>query len=265
MSPSPDPLAPAAAVFEGVGVALLTLFTDDGELDVAATAEHAARLVDLGVRAVVVAGTSGEAPALSADERVALLEGVRAVVPPSAAVVIAGTGGPSARQAVAYTRDAVAAGADAVAALSPPGAPDPRPYYERVAEAAGTTPVLAYHFPAVSPPGIPLPMLAELPVSGCKDSSGDPDRLLETLSTWPRPLYVGTSALLALAGPLGCAGAILALANAEPERCAAAFAGDAKAQLALAEAHRESLVPFPAGIKRLTARRFNTSTVTRMG
>jgi 4-hydroxy-tetrahydrodipicolinate synthase len=255
----------AEAVFEGVAVALLTLFTDDGELDVAATAEHAARLVGLGVRAVVVAGTTGEAAALSADERVALLEGVRAAVPPSAAPVIAGTGAPSARQAVGYTQAAVAAGADAVLALSPPGAPDPRPYYERVAEAAGAKPVLAYHFPAVSPPGIPVPALAELPVSGCKDSSGDGDRLLETVSTWPRPLYVGSSALLALAGPLGCAGAILTLANAEPERCAAAFAGDAKAQLALADAHRESAVALPAGIKRLTARRFGTSTVRRMG
>jgi 4-hydroxy-tetrahydrodipicolinate synthase len=252
-------------VFEGVGVALLTLFTDDGELDVAATAEHAARLVELGVRAVVVAGTTGEAASLSAEERVALLEGVRAGVPPSSAVVVAGTGAPSARQAVAYTADAVGAGADAVLALSPPGAADPRPYYDRVADAAGATPVLAYHFPAVSPPGIAVSTLADLPVSGCKDSSGDPDRLLETLSSWPHPLYVGSSALLALAGPLGCAGAILTLANAEPERCVDAFAGDAKAQLALAEAHRESAVALPVGIKRLTARRFATSTATRMG
>ncbi|HEX2274857.1 MAG TPA: dihydrodipicolinate synthase family protein [Acidimicrobiales bacterium] len=258
-SPSPE------AAFEGVGVALVTLFTDDGDVDVAATAEHAARLVDLGMRAVVVAGTTGEAAALSAEERGGLLEGVRAAVPASAAVVIAGTGAPSTRQAVGHTAAAVAGGADAVLALSPPGARDPRSYYERVAEAAGATPVLAYHFPAVSPPGIPVSILAHLPVSGCKDSSGDPDRLLETLTTWPHPLYVGTSALLALAGPLGCAGAILALANAEPERCVAAFAGDPKAQLALAEAHREALVAFPAGIKRLTARRFGTSAVTRMG
>jgi 4-hydroxy-tetrahydrodipicolinate synthase len=252
-------------VFEGVGVALVTLFGDDGDVDVAATAEHAARLVDLGVRAVVVAGTTGEAAALTAEERVALLEGVRAAVPPSAVPVIAGTGAPSARQAVAYTAAAVHAGADAVLAISPPGAADPRHYYERVAEVAGTTPVLAYHFPAVSPPGIPLGALADLPVSGCKDSSGDADRLLETLTTWPRPLYVGSSALLALAGPLGCAGAILTLANAEPERCVAAFAGDAGAQRELARPHRASLSGLPRGIKELTARRFGTSTIARMG
>ncbi|HLI56528.1 MAG TPA: hypothetical protein VKY26_05770, partial [Actinomycetota bacterium] len=73
------------------------------------------------------------------------------------------------------------------------------------------------------------------------------------------------SALLALAGPLGAAGAILALANAEPERCAAAFAGDADAQLGLAESHREAAKAFPRGIKALTAARFGTSAVARMG
>jgi 4-hydroxy-tetrahydrodipicolinate synthase len=257
--------ATAPPVFEGVGVALLTLFTDNGAVDAAAAAEHAARLVALGLRAVVVAGTTGEAAARAPEERVALLAGVRAAVTPGAAAVIAGTGAPSARQAVAHTAAAVDAGADAVLALSPLGSLDPRPYYERVAEAAGATPVLAYHFPAVSPPGIPVAQLADLAVSGCKDSSGDADRLLETVTTWPRPLYVGTSALLALAGPVGCAGAILALANAEPERCVAAFAGDAGAQRELARPHREALVAFPTGVKRLTARRFGTSTVARMG
>ena len=102
-------------------------------------------------------------------------------------------------------------------------------------------------------------------MDGLKDSSGDPDRLLETLDVWDRPLYVGSSALLALAGPLGCAGAILALANAEPERCAAAFAGDARAQRELASPHRRSLARFPAGIKDLTAERFGTSATVRLG
>lgn len=263
--PVPAPVAAGRPVFEGVGVALVTLFTGDGELDAAATADHAARLVELGVRAVVVAGSTGEAAALSPEERVALLAGVRAALPPGRAPVIAGTGAPSARQAAALTSAAVDGGADAVLVLSPPGTDDPRRYYDRVVRAAGTTPVLAYHFPSVSPPGFPVSVLGDLPVAGCKDSSGDADRLLETLTTWDRPLYVGSSALLALAGPLGCAGGILTLANAEPERCAAAFAGDFEAQRALAAAHRESGIAFPVGIKELTARRFGTSTVTRVG
>jgi dihydrodipicolinate synthase/N-acetylneuraminate lyase len=251
------------APFTGVGVALATLFDEDGELDVAATAEHAARLVDLGVRAVVVSGSTGEAAALSAEERVLVLGEVRAAVPDTVPV-LAGTGAPSTRQAVALTISAREHGADAVLVLSPPGVADPRPYFEVVTRAAGDLPVLAYHFPAVSPPGIPVELLDDLPVTGLKDSSGDPSRLLTELD-WGRPLYTGSSALLALAGPLGCAGAILALANVEPEGCVAAFEGDAKAQRALAESHHAAHLAFPRGLKELMARRFGTSSVTRLG
>ena len=249
--------------FTGVGVALITLFDDRGDLDAPATADLAARLVELGVRAVVVAGSTGEAAALSAEERVELLQAVRSAVP--AVPVIAGTGAPSARQAGALTASAIDNGADAVLALSPPGAADPRPYYDEVAKAAGATPLLAYHWPAVSAPGIPVEMLADLPVTGCKDSSGSPNRLLETLATFPGAFYVGSSALLALAGPLGCAGAILSLANADPERCIAAFSGDAAAQRALAAGHARMSASFPRGVKEVTAERFGTSTVTRVG
>jgi len=252
-----------APVFNGVGVALVTLFDDEGNLDAAASAKHAARLVDLGVRAVVVAGSTGEAASLEREERVALLQAVRKEV--TSVPVIAGTGAPSTRQAVTFTKDACDTGADAVLALSPRDNTDVRPYYEAVVEAAADVPVLAYHFPAISPPGIPVEELPRLPVAGCKDSSGSADRLLDELAAWDRALYVGSSALLALAGPMGCAGAILALANAEPERCAAAFAGDAATQRSLADAHRRSGMNFPAGIKELTAERFGTSAVTRMG
>jgi len=256
----------APPVFTGVAVALLTFFDDDGGLDPGACADHAARLVDLGVRAVVVAGSTGEAATLEPGERLALLDavcgadGVGGRVP-----VVAGTGAPSARQAASLTAGAADHGADAVLALSPPGTDDPRRYYEQVAAAAGTVPVLAYHFPAMSAPGIPVSALGDLPVAGCKDSSGDADRLLETRSEWDGPLYVGSSALLALAGPLGCAGAIVTLANAEPELCVAAFAGDAAAQLELAPHHRAAGVRLPVGIKELTRRRFGTSTVVRVG
>ena len=92
--------------------------------------------------------------------------------------------------------------------------------------------------------------------------------LLARYATRPARAYVWTTVALtvvSLAGPLGCAGAILALANAEPERCMQAFEGDALAQLALAGPHRRAAGRFPAGIKELTAERFGTSTVVRMG
>jgi 4-hydroxy-tetrahydrodipicolinate synthase len=246
-----------------VGVALVTLFDEDGELDAESTALHAAHLVALGVRAVVVAGSTGEAATLTPEERVALLSAVRDAVP-DPVPVLAGTGAASARQAAALTLSAKEHGADGVLVLSPPRVDDPRPYYVQVARAAGALPLLAYHYPKASPPGIPVAMLSDLPVTGLKDSTGDPDRLLEELE-WGGPLYTGSSAILALAGPLGCAGAILALANLEPEGCIAAFEGDAKAQRALAGAHRASRTAFPRGLKEMMAARFGTSPVTRLG
>jgi 4-hydroxy-tetrahydrodipicolinate synthase len=251
-------------LFTGVGVALATLFDEAGEVDAKATAAHAAALVELGVRAVVVAGSTGEASALTSGERVALLTETRKAVP-EGVPVLAGTGAPSARQAAALTRDAAETGADAVLALCPPGSNDPRRYYQAVADAAGDLPVLAYHFPQTSPPGIPLEALPELPVQGVKDSSGDPERLLAELEVLERPLYVGAAPIVLLAGALGAAGAILAVANVDPEHAIAAFAGDPGAQRALFDAHRRVKRAFPFGLKEAIADRFGASRVTRLG
>jgi 4-hydroxy-tetrahydrodipicolinate synthase len=254
----------AEPLFTGVGVALATLFDEAGELDAKATAGHAATLVELGVRAVVVAGSTGEASALTSEERIALLtETGRAVG--SEVPVVAGTGAPSARQAAALTREAREAGADAVLALCPPRNNDPRPYYRAVAEAAGDLPCLAYHFPQTAPPGIPVEALPDLPIQGLKDSSGDPERLLAELAVFPHPLYVGASPILLMAGSLGLPGAILAVANIDPEHAIAAFAGDPAAQHALFTAHKRAKHAFPFGLKQAMADRFGTSPTTRLG
>ena len=251
-------------VFTGVGVALVTLFDDAGDLDAPATAALARELVGAGVQAVVVSGSTGEATALNASERVALLEAVRGEVG-GAVPVLAGTGAPSARQAVSLTSDAIAGGADAVLALSPPRSGDLAGYYRAVSEAAGTIPVLAYHYPNASAPGIPVEALPAIPgLAGLKDSSGDPERLLRELSAWNRPIYTGSSALLSFAGPLGCAGAILALANVDPERCIEAFAGDADAQRALTLGHVAAHEAFPRRLKEMVADRFGTSPTARL-
>jgi 4-hydroxy-tetrahydrodipicolinate synthase len=149
--------------------------------------------------------------------------------------------------------------------LSPPAVADPRPYYDRVATAAADRPLLAYHFPFAASPGIPVELLPDLPVTGLKDSSGDAGRLLDELEVFDRDIYVGATTVLTMGGAVGATGAILVLANAEPERCIAAFAGDGKAQVELAAPHRASMVGFPAGIKGLVAERFGVSAVARVG
>lgn len=250
-------------IFQGVGVALLTCFDDRGGLDTVATADHAARLVDHGVRAVVVAGTTGEAAALDRRERAALLDAVRRAVPD--VPVIAGTGAPASRDAAVLTADAAEHGADAALVLSPPRVEDPRRYYRDVADAAPGLPLLAYHFPGVSPPGIPVEMLAALPVRGVKDSAGSAERLLSEASEYDGEVYVGAAPLLTLAGPIGLTGAILALANAEPSDCIAAFAGDPDAQLRLLPHHRAAQRAFPHGLKEITAARFGIPAGARLG
>jgi 4-hydroxy-tetrahydrodipicolinate synthase len=239
----------------------VTLFDDNRAVDEKGTADLAARLVDDGVSAVLVAGSTGEAHTLDDDERRRLLDAVRARL--DGVPVLAGTGGSWAGEAVRRTVADLEAGADAALVLSPPRVADPRAYYGEVAAAAGDLPLLAYHFPAVSPPGIPVELLPDLPVLGMKDSSGDPERLLAELSTWDGLVYPGAATLLSFAGPLGCPGAILALANAAPEECAAAFGGDAEAQLALTAGHLTSSRDFPVGLKDLVAARYGTSTVAR--
>jgi 4-hydroxy-tetrahydrodipicolinate synthase len=251
------------APFEGVGVALVTLFDASGRVDADATARHAGRVVDEGVRAVVVAGSTGEAAALEPGERLELLTAVRDEVG-GRVPVLAGTGAPSARQAVQLSREAADAGADALLVLSPPGTLDPRPYYDAVAGAVDV-PVLAYHFPQASAPGIPVDVLSDLPVAGLKDSTGDPLRLAIEADEIRTGLYTGSAAVLLQAAAMGCSGAILALANLDPGGCITAWKGDGDCQRELINGHRAGGLSGIGGLKRALAALHGTSPVTRLG
>jgi 4-hydroxy-tetrahydrodipicolinate synthase len=249
-------------LFTGVGVALVTLLDEDGRVDATSTAGLASELVDRGISSVLVCGTTGEAATLTDTERVTLIESVRAAVRGSVPV-IAGTGAAAADRAAALTAAAVGAGADAVLAWPPPGSEDLAGYFGAVADTAGGRPVLAYHIPWLSAPGIPVSALGGLPVTGQKDSSGDPNRLLDEVAHYPGATYVGSSALLALAGPVGATGAILAVANVEPELCCRAFAGDAAAQRELTDTHLAVRDGGPPVLKRILAQRGNTVSLSR--
>lgn len=240
----------AEPVFEGVAVALVSLFDSDDHLLVSETAEHAARLVERGVAAVVVAGTTGEPWRLDDEDRVALVEACRTSLPGDVAV-IAGTGDSDPAKARNLTARCSAAGADAVLVLSPADAQTVPTFYEQIEQAAGGIPVLAYHFPAFAPPGIGMDQLNDLPVAGIKDSSADADRLVIEVDVCDYAVYTGSANLLSLAGGAGAAGAIVAMANAEPERCVKAFRGDFTAQAQLAAMHLASVSGFPQGLKAL--------------
>ncbi len=247
-------------MWDGVAVALVTLFDGDAEVDVGGTAAHAARLVEAGMRAVVVGGTTGESDALTLDERVALVTAVKDACPGVA--LVAGAGGQWARPVGETASAVVKAGADAVLVPPPRRPTDLVAFYGAL---PADVPVLGYHFPGVAGGEIALAALPALPLAGIKDSSGDPERLLRELSTWDGAVYSGSAPLTLMAGAVGAAGMILAAANVAPEDCVAAFAGDAGAQLRLVGTHMKAKALFPHGLKAAVAERYGTSTVTRLG
>lgn len=249
-------------VFTGVAAALVTLFDEHGHVDQDATATHAVHLVERGIRAVVVAGTTGEASHLSMKERLHLFDAVKSAVGDRVPVIL-GTGDLAPGVSVPDLTARAAEHCASAALVLSPSKGDVREFYGEVVAAAGSMPVLAYHYPKQSPPGISLDDLKALKVSGLKDSTGDIERMLETLAVFKKPFYSGNAAVLAYAGQLGCTGAILAAANLEPERCVDAFAGDIGAQKDLLPAQRIVSNYGVKGIKEELARRHGVSTVCR--
>jgi dihydrodipicolinate synthase/N-acetylneuraminate lyase len=250
-------------MWTGPSVALVTMFDEDGALLAQETAAHAARLVAAGMRAVLVAGSTGEATALTDTERVDLVAVVREACP--GVPVVAGSSGEWWGQAAARTSAAVQAGADAVL-VAPPrlgGALDA--YYGRVAEAAGDAPVLAYHYPGVAGGEVPVDALAGLPLAGLKDSSGIPVRLAAEIELdWPGAVYTGSAALAGYARWLGATGVILAVANLVPEQCVAAWDGDASAQREVIRTE-QAYKAKPGGLKAALAGRYGTPPGRRLG
>jgi dihydrodipicolinate synthase/N-acetylneuraminate lyase len=250
-------------LWTGPAVALVNLFDADAAVDAKATAEHAARLVEAGVRAVLVNGSTGEAATLTDAERGELVAAVRQACP--GVPVVAGASGDWWQQATTRVTAAIDAGADGVL-VAPPrlgGALDG--YYARVLEAAAGVPVLAYHYPGVAGGPVPVEALGTLGIAGIKDSSADPARLGHELSLGgDLAVYTGASALLGYASWLGAAGAIVAAANLVPQQCLAAWERDAAAQHAVLRAERESKA-LPGGLKEAMARQYGTSPVRRLG
>src|SRR5690606_40571576 len=73
-APAGSPLFPYTTLFRS------TPFTADGALDLGAAADLARWLVENGNDGLVVAGTTGESPVLTDDERIDLFRAVRGAV-----------------------------------------------------------------------------------------------------------------------------------------------------------------------------------------
>ena len=103
---------------EGIVVAMVTPFTDDGALDEAGLRTVVRFLVERGVHGLFPAGSQGEFYALTADEWRRLLD-ITLEEADGRAWVMAHAGAVTTRQAIALARYAEAAGADAVSAITP--------------------------------------------------------------------------------------------------------------------------------------------------
>jgi dihydrodipicolinate synthase/N-acetylneuraminate lyase len=231
----------------GVGVALITVFGTDGTPDVDATVARAAACGRLGVSSVLVAGTTGQAWRLTAKDRIVLAGAVKDALPGMPVVV--GTGDRVAARGLETTAEVAAAGAgDALLVLTPEDMALPD-FYRAARERAGEAPLLAYHNPPMSSPGVAAGDVPALGVDGIKDSSGSTNRLAELVELGV-PAYVGSPTMLAIAGACGARGAFLAVANVAPALCLAAWHGDMAAQRRLFGVHLRSTADFPSYLER---------------
>jgi 4-hydroxy-tetrahydrodipicolinate synthase len=140
----------SGASIGGVITAMVTPFAGDGSVDIDAARGLARHLVEHGSHGLVVAGTTGESPTLSDDEKLELL---RAVIDElgGEATVICGTGTNDTRHSVELTEAATDAGADAVLVVTPyynkPNPAGLRAHFAAVA-AATDRPVVLYNIPS---------------------------------------------------------------------------------------------------------------------
>ena len=122
-----------------------------------------------------------------------------------------------------------------------------------------TSPCWRTTSPGCQTPACRSTALSDLPIVGVKDSSGSADRLLDEVTHYSGATYVGSSALLSLAGPLGGTGAILAWATWSPS-CPSGPSPATPARSAdLADTHLRVKAGGPRVIKEILATTRGTS------
>ncbi len=164
--------------FGSVLTAMVTPFDRNGALDLDASVSLARHLVASGSDGLVLAGTTGEGPVLSDDERIELFRAVSGSVD---VPLIAATGTNDTAHSVQLTKEAAPAGADAVLVVTPyynrPSATGLSAHFRAVATATDL-PVMLYDIPVRSGRRIGSGLLLELArevtnIVAVKDSTGD--------------------------------------------------------------------------------------------
>jgi 4-hydroxy-tetrahydrodipicolinate synthase len=144
--------------------AIITPFDADGRVDEDAFVAVQQHVCATGSDGVVVAGTTGEAPTLSDDEQMRILE-LAVANRPAGSTVIAGTGSNDTRHAVHLTERATELGADGILTVTPYyNRPTPRGIIAHFTEVSRATdlPIILYNIPTRTGTDMPNDLLAEL-------------------------------------------------------------------------------------------------------
>lgn len=209
---------------KGIIPAMLTPFTEKGEVDGNGIGETVDFLIESGVSGIMCIGSTGEAAALNKEERIEVIEttvkAAKGRVP-----VMAGTGAPTTKEVIEKSKEAKKAGADLVMIVTPfYEIPTQEGLYQHYATVAETVdiPIVMYNIPPHTNVEIGLPALERLvnidSIVALKDSSGNLSYFAEVM------LRVGDKIGVLTGGDditlpcfaLGCHGAILALCNIAP-------------------------------------------------
>jgi 4-hydroxy-tetrahydrodipicolinate synthase len=195
--------------------AMVTPFDRDGAVDFEAFRRLCTHLVENGSDGVVVAGTTGESPTLSDEERLELFAAAVDVVHERGGTVVAGTGTYSTEHSVHLTREANALGVDGFLVVTPyynkPPVRGIVAHFEAIA-AETDKPIVAYNIPQrvvlnLEPEAIA--QLAEIPnVQYVKQATTDLEQARRIVHEIGLTLYAGNDDLLLPFLELGGAGGI---------------------------------------------------------
>ncbi len=174
--------------FGRVSTAMVTPFDRKGNIDFAKTTQLIQYLIDNGSDSLVVAGTTGESPTLTKEEKVALFRHVVKVVD-GRVPVVAGTGSNNTHSSIELTKKAQEAGADAIMLVAPyynkPSQEGMFQHFKAIADST-SLPIMLYNIPGRSSVNMSpetIIRLSELKnIVAVKEASGDLDNMTEILS-----------------------------------------------------------------------------------
>jgi 4-hydroxy-tetrahydrodipicolinate synthase len=166
-------------LFGRVSTAMVTPFDHKGHIDFPKTTQLINHLIENGTESIVVAGTTGESPTLSKEEKLALFQHAVKVAD-KRVPVIAGTGSNNTYESIELTKKAEQIGVDAIMIVAPYyNKPNQEGLYQHFKAIAEKTklPLMVYNIPGRSSVNI-LPetviRLSKIPnIVAVKEASGD--------------------------------------------------------------------------------------------